>query len=69
MIIDPSNIREHVENLRSNVGVWITIAIVKIENGGGKQALEKMEEMRKTITDITDNKTAKTGIFSQRLNW
>eukprot|EP00943_MAST-04B_sp_MAST-4B-sp1_P002234 g2234.t1 len=56
MIIDPSNIREHVENLRSNVGVWKSF--VKIENGGGKQALEKMEEMRKTITDITDNKTA-----------
>merc|ERR1711871_1269163 len=58
MVIGPSNVREHIDNLRSNVGEWKEFA--KLENGGGKEALEKMEFMRKQIPDASDTKRKKS---------
>ena len=52
MIVGPSNVREHFENLRYNVSTWKKY--VDMKDGGGKQALEKMAAMRKDIEDADD---------------
>ena len=52
MIVGPSNVREHFENLRNNVSTWKKY--VKMKDGGGKQALEKMAKMRGEIEDAND---------------
>ena len=61
MVVGPSNVKQHIENLRSNVSTWKEFAQMK--DGGGKEALEKMEKMRNEIIDVTDKKITRSSVL------